>query len=310
MQTIRALGSEIRFHRREPRRLVPALAHARIAASSEGLGWSGMFLEVGTNYGCEVDELMVDGHYVGIQLNEEAIRILTRGVGDWKTLLMPSRSLWIHPEGTPFSVRHSLRSRWAGAVIDGRFLDSVLGHHHQLRAGYVVEDELLSHLLLALIGQLDAGAPQAAGDTALSASLIHSFVLALGKRHGIPAPPLPINGGIAPYQLKALLSWVQAHISSALTVEAMAARVGLSVAHFAREFKRSMGSTPWAYVLEQRLIMARDLLLQGTAPGTVAHQCGFADQSHLCRAVKTRFGLTPGAMLNRSDTLPDCSSTS
>src|SRR3546814_5267315 len=72
---------------------------------------------VGTNFGCNVDELMVDGHFIGLQLNSESILISTRLGGSWVDTLMPPKTLWLHPEGTPFSIKHSLRSYWAGAVL-------------------------------------------------------------------------------------------------------------------------------------------------------------------------------------------------
>ena len=206
---------------------------------------------------------------------------------------MPPRTLWLHPEGTPFSIRHALRSYWAGAVIDGPFLDAVLGCHHELQHSYVVRDEVLSHMLLAMIELLRQEHLSGPGDPAISAALIRSFVVALGKRHGAPAPPIPTGGSIVDHQLKALLVWIERNLGRALTVEAMAQRVGLSAAHFSREFKRAMGSTPWAYVMERRLQLAHERLRQGSAVATVAHDCGFADQSHLSRAIRGRYGVSP-----------------
>src|SRR3546814_3468237 len=70
--------SELRFLNKTRAAIVPALSHAQITASSGGLGWKGLYLEVGTNFGCNVDELMVDGHFIGLQLNSESILISTR----------------------------------------------------------------------------------------------------------------------------------------------------------------------------------------------------------------------------------------
>ena len=276
--------------------------HAKVIASPDGLGWEGLHLEVCTNFGYHGDELMVDGHYVGIHLNDEPIVIGRRtAAGDWCETIMPSQSLWIHPEGTPFSARHSSFSRWAGVVIDGEYLDSVMGQHCELRAGYVVEDRLLSHLLCTLVSQICDVAAGTAPNKALSTSLIHTFVLALGCRQGVPAPPLLHYGGIAPRQIKVLKAWLDQNIGSPLSVEAMAARVGLSTAHFAREFKRSIGMTPWAYVVDLRLNLAHKLLFEGKNVHDVAAHCGFADRSHLCRAFRARFGVSPRELAARAN---------
>lgn len=290
----------LRFDECPDRLTAPRPSHTHIIASSDGLGWEGVHLEVGTNLGCDIDEVMVDGHFVGMQLNDQPLAIGTRSAGLWSETIMPSQSLWIHPEGRPFSAHHSLFSRWAGVVIDGAFLDYVMGQHFELRPCFVVEDKVLSHSLCALVSQISDADTQMLRNTALSTSLIHSFVLALGSRHGVPAPPLPHNGGLAPRQIKALRLWLDENIGSTLRVDAMAARVGLSVAHFAREFKRSTGMTPWNYVVELRLKLAYSLLIQGENAKDIAYRCGFADQSHLCRAVRAHFGVSPRELAARS----------
>src|SRR3546814_13416882 len=76
----------------------------------------------------------------------------------------------------------------------------------------------------------------------------------------------------------------------------MSQRVSLSNAHFSREFKRSVGSTPWAYVMERRLMLAHQKLREGCSVSSVAYHCGFADQSHLSRAIRSRYGISPGEL--------------
>jgi AraC-like DNA-binding protein len=67
--------------------------------------------------------------------------------------------------------------------------------------------------------------------------------------------------------------------------------------HFVRSFKRAVGLTPHAWLLDQRIQRARHLLNQGMGLAEVALHLGFADQSHFQRAFKQRVAATPGEYL-------------
>ena len=287
------LKSEFSFKKDCGPDTVPALAHARISASSRSLNWRGLYLEAGSSVGCEADNLMVDGHFIGLQVNERPIRIQTRANGLWRETSMPSCSLCLHPEGTPFSIRHSVESHWIGAVIDGKFLDSIIGCHYELDPCYAIQDEVLSHQLQSLIGLVRQNTTESVTDPILSASLIRNFVLLLGKRYGKPATELAASGGITPQQLMSLLQWVEKNLGEDISVPDMAAHTGLSVAHFSREFKRLTGSTPWAYVMRLRVADACKRLQKGQPASSVAAECGFADQPHMSRAMKAELGFSP-----------------
>ena len=60
-----------------------------------------------------------------------------------------------------------------------------------------------------------------------------------------------------------------------------------------RAFARETGATPHAYLLQRRVGLARRLLAGGSTPANAALQAGFADQSHLTRAFRRQFGVTP-----------------
>ncbi len=84
---------------------------------------------------------------------------------------------------------------------------------------------------------------------------------------------------------------------ASLTVGELAAVIGLSPAHFAREFKRATRETPHTFVLRRRLERARQLLIEGCPISEAAQRCGFSDQPHLTRAFKERYGLSPGVFV-------------
>lgn len=286
--------SHIRFLARQGRTSVAALDHARILASSSELKWQGLHLEIAANRGWDVDDLMVDGHFVAINLGHQDMQFEALGDAGWTAARMPPGTLWINPEGMPFSVRSHTLNRWAGAVIDGEFLDTTIGRHHELRSGFAIDDAVIANLMRALVAEIEN---RGASGHAVARTIIQAFVTAVGVRHGEAAAELPVKGGIAGHQLKSVLNWIETHLGEPITVPLMAQHVGLSPAHFSREFKQTTGSTPWGYVLEMRLEHACRLLKRGDTICDVAARCGFADQAHFGRVFRQRLGISPSNYL-------------
>lgn len=71
----------------------------------------------------------------------------------------------------------------------------------------------------------------------------------------------------------------------------------LSPWHFLRQFKKTVGMTPHAYLVHARLRKAKSLLLAGHGILTVSSLCGFSDQSHFNRHFKRAQGITPGEFI-------------
>lgn len=205
----------------------------------------------------------------------------------------PPRALWFQPAGTVFSVRHSSLSRWAGIVISPDVLDTTMEQARDLQAGYSVCDDLVANLFLSLVTQVSEHDRPDPRNARLTESLIRSFLLAVGSRHSIPTKQA---GGITPFQIARLSRWVEANLSDKLNVEAMARMLGLSAGHFSRAFKRSTGTTPWDFVIGIRASAAHRMLEQGDRPADVAVQCGFFDQAHLSRVLKSHYGMTPACI--------------
>ena len=65
-----------------------------------------------------------------------------------------------------------------------------------------------------------------------------------------------------------------------------------------RAFSRELGITPYSYVIQRRVRLARELLVTGEALATAAQLAGFADQSHMTRAFMRQFGVSPGRYLS------------
>lgn len=294
------LQSRIPFYHEQPGDYAPIVAHATITHSSEALGWNGVHLETGSHIGCLLEDISAEGIIFGMNLLDEPLTVERRegGSGQWVEQVFPAGAMWLYPEGAPISLRHQARSDWAVLVIDGTYLDTVLGGHHELTVQHVFMDPLLGSLMHSLINLLACDQPGLRSDAALAKSISDALIIALARRYGQRRRSFR-SGGIAPHHLNQLLQWIEANIDTELTVEAMAERVGLSMAHFSREFKRSTGFTPWSYVIDQRLHRALEMIREGEKAKDVAYRLKFCDLPHLCRAMRTRFGLSPSELLRR-----------
>ncbi len=91
--------------------------------------------------------------------------------------------------------------------------------------------------------------------------------------------------------------YVRENIASALSLEVLAARVGISKYHFVRRYKEVTGRTPMADVRAIRANHARDLILTTSLPlKRVAVMAGLSDGVTLSRVCRRYLGFTPGQL--------------
>lgn len=100
-------------------------------------------------------------------------------------------------------------------------------------------------------------------------------------------------------------SWLRAardHLVEAphdVSLAAIARDRDVHIVHLARAFRDHFGLTVGSFVRRRRLIAASALMSDPHLPlSQVAHQAGFADQSHMTREFKHRFGTTPARWRN------------
>jgi AraC family transcriptional regulator len=102
-------------------------------------------------------------------------------------------------------------------------------------------------------------------------------------------------GGLARWQARRAVSYIDAHLESRLEVTVLAKLVSFSKSHFSRAFKQSLGFPPMAYVKMRRIEKAKALMTSTNQQLTeIALICGFADQSHLNRSFRKVNGVSPG----------------
>jgi AraC family transcriptional regulator len=117
---------------------------------------------------------------------------------------------------------------------------------------------------------------------------VFDLLAALSDHEGPPA-------GAPPRWLQAIALQVDDTFAARPRVEALARGAGVHPVYLARCFRRHYGTSITERVRERRVERAAGLLGASRTPlSAVAHQSGFADQSHLSRVFRRATGLTPG----------------
>lgn len=131
-------------------------------------------------------------------------------------------------------------------------------------------------------------------------TLMDTLLVHLARNYAsFQASPALLPHGLPPASFQQIKSYIQEHLNQNLTLNKLAATVGLSVSHFSRQFKETTGLSPHQYLIHLRVQQAERLLREGKLTiAEVARRVGFADQSHLSRHFQRIFGQTPGAVIN------------
>ena len=104
------------------------------------------------------------------------------------------------------------------------------------------------------------------------------------------------RGGLAPWQVKRACERLEADLSGKLSLQQIAAEFGLSVSHFSRAFRNSVGLPPHQWLLRQRVRAAKQLMtVRGLPLSEIAISAGFANQSHFTRVFSAVVGASPAA---------------
>ncbi|HAR96727.1 MAG TPA: AraC family transcriptional regulator [Deltaproteobacteria bacterium] len=119
-------------------------------------------------------------------------------------------------------------------------------------------------------------------------------ISALLERHGVHRrpPPRHHDGDVSP--IKRAYDYIEEHWADQIRLEDVAAAAGIDCFTLIRTFRKRVGMTPHAYLMQRRIDKGKGLLLSGHSPAQAALDTGFFDQSHFTKQFKRYTGVTPG----------------
>lgn len=198
--------------------------------------------------------------------------------------------------------------------IDKQFLEQHITGDVSLTRCFDVGDPNHTNLLRLNAGQrqrmsgllerlLEENNTSAYGRELMMNGLLIEFLVELNRLYITgPAPGEPVNRS-APL-IDKVLDYINVHYSEPLTVESLAARFFVSKYYLLHEFKQYVGTSVYHYIIQRRLIVARQMLADGTAPSNVYQKCGFGDYANFYRAFKSAYRVSPKEYMDGSRTEP------
>jgi len=163
----------------------------------------------------------------------------------------------------------------------------------------IIRDDPVVEKLFRQVMAAYEGREEAFGNAAFKCALLQ-LLLELCRRYSSPKPT-ELSGASAQEYVRRAVRYMRTNFSRKISVDDIAANVGLSKYHFVREFKRITGTTPNRYLNAVRCQYARNLLEDGShSVKEVAILCGFTNQSYFADVFRQRMGLLPSQIISRN----------
>jgi AraC family transcriptional regulator len=127
-------------------------------------------------------------------------------------------------------------------------------------------------------------------------SLVMELALLLLQRHSTASQPATIVPSriLTRNQGRRVLDYIESNLGRDVSLSELARIADLSLYHFARMFKRTIGLAPHRYVLERRVERAKQMLRTSSASLVeISLSTGFYGQSHFTSTFRRIVGATP-----------------
>lgn len=132
--------------------------------------------------------------------------------------------------------------------------------------------------------------------------LVAGVAAALAKFHAADAPDpaalsrlsAPVSGGLAAYHVNRLKQFISRNFHREIGLDELASLYELSTAHFATQFRASVGIAPHQYIVRERIAEAKRLLrATDWSIAEIGGAVGFASSAHFSSSFRNHVGVTP-----------------
>lgn len=181
-------------------------------------------------------------------------------------------------------------------IIDGSFCEENGIDVSSLEFQSIISDGAIYSLFLDFVSAMELTASEDARLYAVPAARAHALSLLsrLCEKY-VVSNKREKNAQRASSQMaKDVIIYLRSHIGEKITLDGLAAHIGVSKYHLSREFKRESGKTVFEYFNILRCKEARKMLRGGgVTVAEAAEACGFCNFSYFTRSFKKYMGTLP-----------------
>jgi AraC family transcriptional regulator len=169
---------------------------------------------------------------------------------------------------------------------------SKLSFGFEILEKYSRNDPLITSVGMALLGELES---EGVSGRLYAESLANVLAVHLLRYYTAASQkPERFKGGLPGPKLRQVMAFIADNYANDIKLSELAQVAGMSSFHFAREFKRTTGTTPHQYLINFRIERAKALLGDEHLPLIeVSLRSGFSHQSHFTRLFRKFTGTTP-----------------
>lgn len=267
--------------------------------SSFATRWSGFLFERHTVSG-SLEEIGWFWHstHVGMCTTGSSIVRVSGGAGDAHCVIRPG-SVFIFPRGcdqTNIRISGDVHS-FVVTEFDRPGLERLLPSgarpsDESLVPQLNINDPHIAAILSNMLAEAAAGCPSGPLYSESLSLALAAYVA--GRYSAKTCKPEATDHGFSRGQLQTVIDYVHAHLRDDLSLIELANAVHLSPRHFSRLFRKTFGTTPYRYVMDERVSEVKSLLASKRfSILEIVEELGFADQSHLTNVFRKATGVTP-----------------
>lgn len=269
--------------------------------SSQNQGWENIRVEQFQHPPGEGQFHYSDEHAICLSLAPRPVRFMQIKGGRTHTSLYGKGDISLTPAKVPFFARwdsddHYLQIRIASGFIQNVAREALEMNPDRLELlpEFRIRDSQIEAIGMMLLAELQQ---ENLGGRLYIESLANILAVHLLRQYSASKLRLAIyEGGLPDRQLMLVLEYINEHLDREIKLADLAQLLDMSQFHFSHMFKQAIGTSPYQYLLQQRVERAKQLLKQSERSiAEIALDCGFNSHSHLSKQFRQLTGITPKA---------------